>query len=159
MSDSTHSADHGHGHHDDGAVHTHIASAQFYIGIFMGLVALTVLTVAVSYVHLGPLNLAVAILIASIKATLVVMFFMHLKYDNKFNALIFVCSLAFIGVFFAYTINDTGHRGQVDLEQGTDVLPADGLRAPGGMPEAPAATKHESEHAPQVGGPLPEGEH
>ena len=159
MSDTSHSADHGHGHHaDDGAVHAHVSSVPFYVGIFGTLVALTVLTVAVSYVHLGALNLAVAIVIASIKASLVVMFFMHLRYDNKFHALIFVCSLMFIGVFFAYTINDTGHRGQVDLENGTEFLPADGAQAPGGMPSA-APAKHESEHGAQVGGPLPEGEH
>src|SRR5262249_36141464 len=128
-----------HDHGKDGAVHAHIASTRFYIGIFSMLVLLTLLTIAVSYVHLGPLNLVVAILIASTKAALVVMFFMHLRYDTKFNVLIFVCSLAFIGVFFAYTINDTGHRGEVDLENGTQVLPSSGQLAPGGLPEKPAA--------------------
>jgi len=161
MSDTTHSADHDHGHHgdaDDGAVHSHISSARFYVGIFSTLVALTVLTVAISYVHLGPLNLAVAIIIASIKASLVVMFFMHLKYDNKFNGLIFVCSLMFIGVFFAYTMNDTEHRGQVDSEQGTEFLLSDGKPAPGGVPEAPAEAKDKGEHGAQVGGEgLPAG--
>ncbi|WP_394822700.1 cytochrome C oxidase subunit IV family protein [Pendulispora albinea] len=161
MSDTSHSVEHDHGHHggDDGAVHAHISSARFYVGIFATLVALTVLTVGLSYIHLGPLNLAVAILIASIKASLVVMFFMHLRYDNKFNALIFVCSLLFIGVFFAYTMNDTEHRGQVDLEQGTEVLPVDGKPAPGGMPEAPAPSQHKDEHGPQVGGGAGRAEH
>src|SRR4051812_20372160 len=123
---AAHDAHDAHGHDDDGAVHVHVSSVKFYVGIFMTLVCLTLLTVGVSYIHLGPLNLAVAIVIASIKAALVVMFFMHLKYDTKFNALIFVCSLMFIGVFFAYTFNDTGHRGVVDEANGTQVLPADG---------------------------------
>jgi cytochrome c oxidase subunit 4 len=126
--------------HDEGAVHAHIASTRFYIGIFSTLVMLTLLTITVSYVHLGPLNLVVAILIASTKAALVVMFFMHLRYETKFNILVFVCSLAFIGVFFAYTINDTGRRGDLDLEDGTKVLPSNGEIAPGGIPEKPAAT-------------------
>jgi len=160
MSDTTHSAGHDQHAHDDGAVHSHISSARFYVGIFATLVVLTVLTVGISYIHLGALNLAVAIVIASIKASLVVMFFMHLRYDNRFNALIFVCSLMFIGVFFAYTLNDTGHRGEVDVEQGTEFLPADGKAAPGGMPEmkdeGPATRRHESEHGAQVGGPLPD---
>jgi len=143
---------------DDGAVHTHISSAGFYTVIFLALICLTILTVGQSYVDLGKMNLIVVILIATTKASLVVSFFMHLRYDNKFHALIFVCSLMFIGVFFAYTINDTGHRGQVDLENGTEFLPADGAQAPGGMPSA-APAKHESEHGAQVGGPLPEGEH
>jgi len=65
--------DHGHEGHDDGAVHAHISSAKFYIGIFATLVTLTVLTVGVSYIHLGPLNLAVAIVTenpAAMKETL-----------------------------------------------------------------------------------------
>lgn len=143
MSDTTASPyrdEHGHGA-DDGAVHAHIASTQFYVGIFLALVALTVLTVGLSYIHLGAANLAVAIVIASMKAALVVTFFMHLKYDNRFNALIFVCSLLFIGVFFAYTINDTEHRGRIDATQGSTILPSTGERAPGGEP-VKAKTEH-----------------
>lgn len=118
---------------DDYHVHSHISSVKFYLGIFATLIACTILTVALSYVHLGPLNLAVAVVIASLKAALVVMFFMHLKYDRTFNALIFVITLMFIGVFFAYTINDTGHRGQLDSAQGTMRDVATGKDAPGGF--------------------------
>jgi cytochrome c oxidase subunit 4 len=115
------------------AVHAHISPTGFYVFILAVLMALTLLTVGVSYIHLGKLNLVVAVVIASIKATLVVLFFMHLKYDNKFNALILIVSLLFIGVFFAYTLNDTEHRGELDLEQGSKVLPANGEEAPGGF--------------------------
>ena len=151
---AAHHDDHdGHGH-DDGAVHAHVSSVKFYVGIFLALIALTLLTVGVSYVHLGPANLAVAVVIASLKATLVVMFFMHLRYDSKFNAVIFISGLLFIGVFFAYTLNDTGRRGEVDDEQGTTVLPSTGKLAPGGY-EAPVhhaegagheATSEKAEH-------------
>jgi cytochrome c oxidase subunit IV len=102
--------DASHDHTDDGMVHSHISPFNFYLGIFGVLIFLTLLTVGVSYVHLGALNLAVAIAIASVKAGLVVTFFMHLRYDNKFNAVGFVCGLLFIGVFFAYTMNDTEKR-------------------------------------------------
>ena len=54
------------------AVHAHISSAQFYIFILSCLMILTLLTVGVSYIHLGKLNLIVAIVIASVKATLVI---------------------------------------------------------------------------------------
>ena len=50
------------------------------------------MTVGQSYVDLGRLNIVVVILIATMKASLVVTFFMHLKWDNKFNALIFVAT-------------------------------------------------------------------
>ena len=147
-----HSADHAHVH-DDGAVHSHISTVKFYLGIFATLIFFTLLTVGVSYVHLGPANLAVAIAISSTKAALVVLFFMHLRHDNKFNALIFVCSLLFIGVFFAYTMNDTSHRGEVDTNQGGTVLPATGKDAPGGFPVKPheSAKAHEGAQAPLPG--------
>ncbi|MDF2691618.1 MAG: Cytochrome c oxidase polypeptide, partial [Labilithrix sp.] len=115
-----------HPHKDDGAVHAHISSTPFYVAVFMALIALTVLTVGQSYVDLGRLNLIVVILIATTKASLVVSFFMHLRYDNKFNALIFVSCIFFIGVFFAYTMNDTGRRGELDGDQNVRVLPKTG---------------------------------
>ena len=143
MSDhSLHDHSHG-GEADDGQVHAHISPVAFYAFILGVLMFFTLLTVAVSYVHLGKLNLLVAIVIASIKAGLVVTFFMHLKYDNKFNALILVVSLLFIGVFFTYTMNDTDHRGQLDSDQGGRIQQSTGLVAPGGM-EKPAHTEDES---------------
>lgn len=130
-----------HPHKDDGAVHAHISSTPFYVAVFMALIALTVLTVGQSYVDLGRLNLIVVILIATTKASLVVSFFMHLRYDNKFNALIFVSCIFFIGVFFAYTMNDTGRRGELDGDQNVRVLPKTGEDAPGGF-VAPAGGEH-----------------
>ncbi len=125
---------HDHDSHDDGAVHAHISSIRLYVGIFLALIFFTVVTVGLSLIHLGPLNLAIAILIATVKAALVVTFFMHLKDDNRFNALIFVGSLLFAGVFLAYTLNDTGRRSEVERMQGAYVNDATGERAPGGPP-------------------------
>lgn len=130
--------------HDDGAVHAHISSAAFYVAIFIALLFFTVLTVGQSYVDLGKANLITVIVIASLKASLVVTFFMHLRHDNKFNALMFVSGLLFIGVFFAYTMNDTDHRGEFDPLQNVRVNPADGKEAPGGRPA--------EEHAPAAAG-------
>jgi cytochrome c oxidase subunit 4 len=132
--------DHGqldHGHEDDGQVHAHISSFGFYLAIFGALICLTLLTVAVSNVHLGKLNLIVAVIIASMKASLVLLFFMHLRYDSKFNGMIVIVSILFIGVFFAYTLNDTDRRGEIDLEQGVRYLPKTGAIAPGGLPPSP----------------------
>jgi len=118
---------------DEFYVHSHVSSVKFYIGILAALMFFTLLTVAVASIHLGPLNLAVAIVIASIKATLVITFFMHLKYDNKFNATIVISTLLFIGVFFVYTMNDTDRRAELDDAQGSMILPSSGVQAPGGM--------------------------
>lgn len=154
-----HSEHEQHDEHDDGAVHAHSASVGFYSTILGILMALTVLTVAVASIHLGALNLAVAVVIATIKASLVVLFFMHLKDDSRFNALVFVGALLFAGVFLAYTMNDTGRRAQVEDVQGGYVDPSTGEVAPGGIPGGPAlrtdigeaseeAAEHEEQAAP-----------
>lgn len=119
-------------HADDGLVHVHVHPASTYVKIFGALVFLTLVTVALSRVHLGEWNFFIAVVVATIKAALVALFFMHLKDDNRFNALIFVGSLIFMGVFFVYTMNDTQYRGQWDESYGTRVSPATGEHAPGG---------------------------
>ncbi|MFT3921894.1 MAG: cytochrome C oxidase subunit IV family protein [Myxococcales bacterium] len=115
---------------DDGLVHVHVHPASTYYKIFAALVFFTLLTIGVAQVHLGEWNFFVAVAIATIKASLVAMFFMHLKDDNRFNVLIFVGALLFMGVFFVYTMNDTQHRGQWDKAYGTEVSD-DGVEAPG----------------------------
>lgn len=93
--------------------HPHILPLKLYLGIGAALIFLTVVTVAVAQVHLGPFNLVVALSIAIFKATLVGLFFMHLKYDNKLFGLIFLTSLAFLGIFIIITLFDTLRRGDI----------------------------------------------
>jgi cytochrome c oxidase subunit 4 len=131
--------------HHEGAVHVHVHSWKLYAGVLAVLVFLTVVTVATSYVDIdgmmvpgtphgaGGFNLALALIIATVKATFVVTFFMHLKDDNRFNALVFVGGVLFACVFFAYTVNDTAYRGQSDPYNGVHVRPDTGERAPGGV--------------------------
>ena len=60
------------------------------------LLVLTFLTVAVSWIDFGALNLWIALLIAAAKATLVVLYFMHLRYEKPFNAVVLICALLFV---------------------------------------------------------------
>ena len=161
MSSSSHdTTGHGAAHADDGAVHAHISSVPFYVTVFLGLLTLTGVTVGQSYVDLGKLNLFAVILIATLKASLVVTFFMHLKWDNKFNALVFISTLFFIGVFFTYTMNDTDRRGDLDADQNVRVWEKNGEQAPGGMetkePHA-ASSAVGTDHAPPTGASDPHG--
>lgn len=113
-------ADHGHHGH-------HILSRALLLKVFGALVFLTILTVALGLMeksgalHLGQLSIAVALIIAGVKATLVAMFFMALKYDNKVNALAFVLSIVFLGVFFVFTFLDTGFRDTFTDESATQI--------------------------------------
>jgi cytochrome c oxidase subunit 4 len=134
---------HDHHGHDEGLVHVHVHPTSLYVKVFLALLFFTGLTVAVAEVHLGAWNFFVAVFIATIKATLVALFFMHLKDDTRFNGLIFIGSLVFMGVFFVYTMNDTNHRGQWDESYGTRVLSSSGAPAPGGCAVAACAT-HEA---------------
>ncbi|HET7104961.1 MAG TPA: cytochrome C oxidase subunit IV family protein [Terracidiphilus sp.] len=65
----------------------HIVSPKTYVSIFLVLLALTALTVAASYVEMYVFNAVVALAIAVVKAVLVVLFFMHVKYSSKLTKL------------------------------------------------------------------------
>jgi|SRR5580698_2782329 cytochrome c oxidase subunit 4 len=159
MATESHTAgDHDHGGHghDDGAVHVHISSAQFYIGIFAALVCLTILTVKVSYYDFGSANILIAMAIATTKASLVAIFFMHLRHDKKFNALTFVAAFVFLGVFIVFTYDDLGRRGEIDNAYGGTVDLKTGIAAPGGLP-ATTATINDVEGEPPAGSAAPAG--
>jgi len=103
--------------HDHGPVQAptpHILPLKLYWGVFLTLCFLTVVTVAVAQVNLGPFNLPVAILVATVKATLVAGIFMHLAWDHKQNLAVFVASLLFMGIFIVLTMTDTESRDFVD---------------------------------------------
>lgn len=86
----------------------HVVPLKVLLGVWILLVALTVVTVGVTYVDLGRFNIVVALAVAVIKASLVGLYFMHLRYDSPFNGFILVTALFFVGLFIAGTITDTG---------------------------------------------------
>ncbi len=92
--------------HNDASL-GHVVPLPVLLGVFTGLMVLTAVTVGVSYFDLGPINLAVAMAVATVKATLVALYFMHLRYDNLFNATIFLIGVAFLGLFLGITMLDT----------------------------------------------------
>jgi cytochrome c oxidase subunit IV len=118
------SHDTAHGHPTEGRKHhPHVLPVRMYLSVWIGLLVLTVITVKVSYFNFGVMNLVVAMGVATLKATLVVLFFMHLKYDEKFNAIIFAGSLTFLSIFFVLTLADTMERGKVDPVEAHELVP------------------------------------
>jgi len=91
--------------HDHGFAH--VVPYELLVGVFASLMVLTFITVAATWVDLGNLNLWIAMGIATMKAALVVLYFMHLRYDSPFNAVVFVTALVFMWLFLAITISDT----------------------------------------------------
>ncbi len=96
----------------------HVLGLPVYLATWGGLVVLTGVTVAASYVNLGPWNLALALAIATIKAVAVSAIFMHLWFDHKFHAIIFGSALVFLAIFIGFTLIDTENRGRVDATLG-----------------------------------------
>jgi cytochrome c oxidase subunit 4 len=91
-------------HHDEIA---HVTPVRLLIGVWGALMVLTIITVAVTSVDFGArVNLVVAMGIATVKAGLVVTYFMHLRWDRPFNTLVFLGSLLFVSLFISMTLFD-----------------------------------------------------
>lgn len=126
MSAATHDHDAGHeAHGHDGGHEHHILPMSTYIGVYSTLLVLTVLTVLVSYANLGTASLTVAMIVAVVKAGVVAGYFMHLKYDEKFNVFVFAGTLLFVFLFFIFTFLDLMSRDFIVPEAGNDYLSAD----------------------------------
>ena len=95
----------------DSSVHSaapaHVVPLRVLLAVFAALMVLTAITVAASYFDLGALNLLVALGVATVKATLVVLYFMHLRYDSAFNSVVFAIGVAFLALFLVITMLDT----------------------------------------------------
>src|SRR3990167_3391490 len=94
---------------------SHVASVKSYVGIFLTLMVLTIITVLVAYVNLGQFNKVVALGIASIKATLVILYFMHVKYSSHLTKLVVVSGFFFLAILLGLTMTDYGSRAWVQV--------------------------------------------
>ena len=89
---------------------THQVSYGTYFMVWLGLVALTAVTVTIAGIHLGSLTLIAAMLIAAVKTTLVGYHFMHIKYDNVIiKVFILVCLVIFLTLWIL-TFSDLSFR-------------------------------------------------
>jgi cytochrome c oxidase subunit 4 len=109
--DATHP--HGDDHHDDHHGLAHVAKVKVLLGTWGVLMVLTIMTVAATRVDFGPsINLAIAMAIAVTKATLVVLFFMHLFYDKLFHSVLLVGGVLAASLFVGFTLMDSGQYQQ-----------------------------------------------
>jgi len=89
----------------------HISSVKLYVGIWLALMAGTILTVLAAEVDMGPLNPVVALAIATTKAVLVVLFFMHVKYTHeKLTKMVIVTAIFFFLILLGLTMADYTSR-------------------------------------------------
>lgn len=109
----------------------HVLPLTVYFGVGSALFILTIVTVLTARIDLDAfvqetskldisgLNLILAMAIATVKGTLVALFFMHLLYDNKIFLTIFVGGLLFLSFFFVFTLFDTMHRDRIYKDRDT----------------------------------------
>ncbi|HRI06514.1 MAG TPA: cytochrome C oxidase subunit IV family protein [Nannocystaceae bacterium] len=100
-------------------VHHHVSPVSLYVTVLGALLVLTGITFLVSFADLGPASLPVAMLVAFIKASLVVGYFMHLKYDDRYHLFVFLGTIIFVGIFYGFTIFDIVSRDTLNDEQRT----------------------------------------
>ncbi len=110
-----------------------------YIYVWLALLGFTILTVVTGKMDLGRANIFIAMLIAVTKATLVVLFFMHLYDEGGVNRLVFVVSLLFVAVLILGVFGDLATRLPVSLPN-----------------EGPLPPMHHTRHS--TGAQLPPGE-
>jgi cytochrome c oxidase subunit IV len=149
--------------HDAHATHHHVSPTSLYWVVWGALMVFTVITVLAYYipdwlhVDLGAANVIIAMAIATTKASLVCLYFMHLKYDKKFLSIAFLSSLIFLGLFLGFTLLDINTREDSPsfakpLYTGRTMPTGEGhAGATSTAPGASSATGHPMEAAPSPG--------
>lgn len=89
---------------------SHVVSRTTYLAVFSALMILTVVTVLVAFVDLGLANPIVALSIATLKATLVLLFFMHLRWSSRLTWVFGGSALFWLGILFVLTLSDYATR-------------------------------------------------
>ena len=92
--------------------HSYASEARTYGLVLAGLLVFTAITVAAAGIHFETpaINVVVALGIATAKASLVALFFMHLRHDKPINALVFLTGLVFLGLFLTLSLIDMQTR-------------------------------------------------
>jgi cytochrome c oxidase subunit 4 len=98
----------------------HISPVGLYITIFLALMVGTALTVGAAYVNLGMLNFPVAMLIAIVKASLVVWYFMHVKYQSHLTKLTVATGLFFLAILLGMMLIDYTSKDFTPMPRPTD---------------------------------------
>ena len=97
----------------------HIVPVKIYVTIFLSLLLGTALTVMAAFIDFPwQLNTIVAMTIATAKATLVVLYFMHVRYSSRLIWVIFAAALFWMAILFAFTLGDFYTRGWLSTQTG-----------------------------------------
>jgi cytochrome c oxidase subunit 4 len=96
----------------------HIVDKKTYYSVFAALMILLVATAGIAYVHLGKLNIVAALAIAFIKATLIILYFMHVRYSSRLLWIFVGAGFFWLGILFALAFADYLTRGWLPQPSG-----------------------------------------
>jgi cytochrome c oxidase subunit 4 len=92
---------------EDEEGHSHAVPLRVLAAVWGALVILTWITISATRMDLGAFNIVIALTIAVVKSAYVVLYFMHLRYDRPFNAVILISAIAFVALFIGFLLMDT----------------------------------------------------
>ena len=92
--------------HSTAAEKHHVLPDSLFILVWVGLVVLTAITVSGSVFFPGKIGILVAMIVTPIKAALILMYFMHLKYEKKGFVVMFLVAVGILGIFLGLTFFD-----------------------------------------------------
>ena len=124
--------------HEHTETHSH-GGPKTYIATLAALLVLTIITVFVASFDFGNVNVVVAIAIATVKASLVVLIFMHLRHDKPVNAIIALSGFMFLGLLLLFCLTDIDARDN-PIPGTLKVKPKAAVTAP--APAPPASGHH-----------------
>jgi cytochrome c oxidase subunit 4 len=122
--------------------HTHVVPPRVYVAIFLALMALTALTTWVAYIDLGAMNVVIMLAIAGFKASLVVLWFMHLRYESHLTKVTILGSVFWLLVLILISASDTFIRWRPES-----------VAELGLNPEAPSPLSPTNAYTPSVSAP------
>jgi cytochrome c oxidase subunit 4 len=93
----------------------HVVGPKVYVSVFAVLMVFTATTTAISFADLGPWNTVAALAIAFFKATLVVLFFMHIKYGGRLMQIVIAGGLFWLAILILLTLSDFLSRGTLPV--------------------------------------------
>src|SRR5262249_25062947 len=142
--------------------HAH-GGPKVYTANLMALLFLTIITVAAASFNFGQANVVIALAIATVKASLVALFFMHLRWDKPVNSIIGMAGFLFLGIFLMFDFLDVGSR--VNLQPSNMPVMEKPTPTPDSMnplltpaPKALAPAPAEGKEGPAKESPAKEGE-
>lgn len=113
-----------HGHSEDGHDFAHPMPVPVLLAVFFALTFLTIVTVGQASFDFGSWDILIVMVIATIKASLVMAFFMHMAFDKPFNVIVFLGSFIFVGLFVIFTLSDSQMTSGSFEPQVEDEVPA-----------------------------------